>query len=433
MFSPFLRQFDRLFAHVRTQELFPFMSTEGTKRYTMNALWPLFTRVINVCVSLFVTIYLTRYLGPANYGQLSYAISFVGLFAIIGSLGIDNVLYRELVRFPDQRNQYLGSAFVLKLIAGAGAALLTLTAAVFFAEDDVSQIVIMILAGTFIFNAFNIIIYEFQARIEQRPLALASIAVIGILNLLKLGVIVLGEGVIYIGLILLIESILYASFFVFIRVRAYGSLRNWTYDPSIARMILRDAWPFIFIAVFASIYARIDQVMLKHLMDSSAVGLYDAAVRIAEAWWFVPGIIASSLFPAIMNGRISSALEYRKRLVSLIILLTTFAAAVAIPASVLAQPLMLFIYGPAFAASAAVFGIYLWSGVFISVSMVVQYFLLAENRRKIIFFTSLGTMMLNIALNLLLIPTMGMTGAAWATLISYAILIVPVVMIFRLK
>lgn len=413
--------------------LFSGWSKEGAKRYGINTFWPLLNRLLNTFISLFVTIYLVRYLGPANYGQLSYAVSFVGLFSIISSLGIDNVLYRELIEHPEKKNEYLGTAFVIKISAGLVASLVTIISAFAFSVEDVSRLIILILSATFIFNAFNVIAYEFQANVEQKALSIASIFVVIILNALKFGVVFFDQGIIYVGLILLLESILYASFFIFIRIRHYGSLFCWRYSHSTARSILIDSWPFIFITVFATIYARIDQIMLKHILDSSAVGLYDAAVRIAEAWLFIPAIIASSLFPAIINGRSTSTVEYKRRLLFLIVFLGTIAILIAIPASLLAKPLMTFIYGATFVASASVFATYVWVGVSASINFVLQYFLIAERRRKVIFFTSLGTMVLNIVLNIILIPTLGITGAALATLISYTVLTIPVILIFNLR
>jgi O-antigen/teichoic acid export membrane protein len=406
---------------------------EGIRRYTKNIVWPLLTRVGGGLIALFVTIYLARYLGPTNYGHLSYAVSFVGLFAIIGTLGIDNVLYRELIQHPDKKNEYLGSAFVLKFCAGLIAAIFTIASAFIFPVNDVSNYVILMLSLTFVFNSFNVITYEFQAHVNQKPLSIAAFTVVMTLNVLKLGVVFLDKGVLYIGGLLVLESILYAVFFTYIRIRYYGSLLHWQYKPELAKAILINSWPFIFIALFSSVYARIDQVMLKHLIDSSAVGIYDAAVRIAEMWLFVPGIIASSLFPAILNGKKSSIHEYKKRILTLTGFLVTVATILATLTSLIAHPLMLAIYGPAFSESAGVFSIYIWSGVFVSVSIVLHYFLLAENKRKVIFFSSLGTMVLNVLLNLLLIPIFGITGAAFATLISYAILVLPIILIFRLK
>ncbi|OGG66098.1 hypothetical protein A3I99_02030 [Candidatus Kaiserbacteria bacterium RIFCSPLOWO2_02_FULL_45_11b] len=415
------------------ERLNEYLNSEGLRRYASNTAWALAAKIFSVIMSFFVTIYLVRYLGPENYGNLSYAVSFVGIFSVLSTLGIDNVLYRELIVYPEKRNEYLGSAFLLKLSAGFIACVFTIFGAIFFATDDVSQLIIIMLAATFIFNSFNVVIYEFQANVKQKYPSLVSLAVVFILNLLKLSVIALDQGIIYIGGILLLESVLYATFFIFIRIRHYGTFRDWTYNKTIAVSILRDSWPFIFIALFASVYARIDQVMLKHLIDSSAVGIYDAAVRIAEVWLFVPGIIASSLFPAIVNGKKTSVYEYKKRLLNLTIFLVIIAGALATFSSFIAKPLIHTLYGPAFIESAGVFTIYIWSGVFVSISLVLHYFLLAENKRKVIFFSSLGTMITNIALNVLLIPVYGITGAALATLISYAILILPIILIFKLK
>lgn len=409
------------------------LNKSGVERYAKNTAWALAAKVLSVIISFFVTIYLVRYLGPEHYGNLSYAVSFVGIFSVISTLGIDNVLYRELIMYPEKRNEYLGTAFILKLAAGTLATIATVIGALFFSTDDVSKLIILILSGTFIFNAFYVVIYEFQANVEQKYPSLVSLAVVLILNILKVCVIAFDQGIIYIGAVLLLESILYAILFAYIRSIRYGKLSSWSFDKSTAISILKDSWPFIFIALFASIYARIDQVMLKHLIDSSAVGLYDAAVRIAEVWLFVPGIIASSLFPAILNAKKTSIYEYKKRLIFLTILLIIIAFIVAGLSTIISKTLIILLYGPDFLASAAIFSIYIWSGIFVSISVVLHYFLLAENKRKLIFLSSLGTMILNVCLNIILIPTLGITGAAWATLISYAILILPMFLILKIK
>src|SRR3989338_5523951 len=215
-----------------------YWNSAGLKRYASNTAWALVAKIFSVLISFFVTIYLVRYLGPQNYGNLSYAVSFVGIFSVLSSLGIDNVLYRELILFPEKRNEYLGSAFLLKLSAGLIACISTIFGAIFFATDDVSQLIIIILAGTFIFNSFNVVVYEFQANVKQKYPSLVSLAVVFILNLLKLSVIALDQGIIYIGGILLLESVLYATFFIFIRIRHYGTFRDWTYNKTIAVSIL---------------------------------------------------------------------------------------------------------------------------------------------------------------------------------------------------
>ena len=405
----------------------------GLRRYATNTLWALFSRITSIIVAFFVTIYLVRYLGPENYGQLSYAISFVGLFSIIASLGIDNILYRDLIKYPEKRNAYLGSAFILKLLAGFSATALTMIMAFILSEDDVSRAIILMLSATFIFNAFNVISYEFQADVAQKYMTIITLIVVLTLNILKLMVIFIGEGILYIGIILLFEAVLYATLLIYIHLQHYGSMLAWYFDKGIAIGLLKDSWPFIFIAAFTTVYVRIDQVMLKPLVDSTAVGLYDAAVRIAEVWLFVPAIIVSTLFPAIVNARAVGLSEYRKRLIILAAFMVFLGVLIALPLSLLAEPLMVLLYGPAFVSSAAVFAIYVWAGVWASLDVVARYFLIAENRRVLIFVSSFATAVLNILLNLYLIPKYGIVGAAWSTFISYTLLALPFILIVRLK
>ena len=92
-------------------------SNSGLRRYTVNTGWVFFSRIGSMAISFFATIFIVRNLGPENYGQLSYAISFVGIFSFISSFGIDPVLYRELVKNRDKRHELLGSGFFIKFVA----------------------------------------------------------------------------------------------------------------------------------------------------------------------------------------------------------------------------------------------------------------------------------------------------------------------------
>ena len=106
---------------------------------------------------------------------------------------------------------------------------------------------------------------------------------------------------------------------------------------------------------------------------------------------------------------------------------------VALPLSLLSGPLIKLIYGEAFAGSAAVFTIYIWVSLWAVIDIVTRNFLIIENMRKTIFFMTAGTAILNTALNFVLIPALGPPGAAWSTFISYAMMSIPIIFIYRLK
>ena len=92
-----------------------FLNNKGFRKYFANTSWLLGERVIRMTISLFVGIYVARYLGPERYGLLSYALSFVWLFSSLASFGLDDILVRELVKIPDQRQNLIGTVFWLKL------------------------------------------------------------------------------------------------------------------------------------------------------------------------------------------------------------------------------------------------------------------------------------------------------------------------------
>ncbi|MFA5131382.1 MAG: flippase [Patescibacteria group bacterium] len=395
---------------------------EGFRKYFKNTGWMFFAKILSLIISFLTTAFIARRLGPENYGQLSYAVSFVGIFSFIATLGLDQVLFRDLIKYPEKKNIFLGSAFIIKLIAGSFTIALCLGVALLFSQKDVSSILIFIISSTFLFNAFQVINYEFQARVNSKYPSLVSLLVVLILSLLKILVIVSGRGVIYLALILLLESVLYAVFFIVIyKTKIKSSILDWKYDKIIARNLIRDSWPMIFASAFALIYSRIDQVMIKQMIDASSVGLYDAAVRVAEAWYFVPGIIVTSLFPAIINAKMGSKEQYLKRLRKLMMLLLLLAVFVAIPITFLAPLIIKILYGEAFIGSIIILKIYIWAGVGVSVGSLINSYLVAENFRKILFASSFIAMISNVILNIVFIPRYGIIGSAWATLISYSL------------
>lgn len=393
----------------------------GFIRYLKNSGWMFVTRVLSLAISFFVTTFVARYLGPYNYGQLSYATSFVAIFSFISTLGIDSVLYREILKHQDKKDTYIGTALVLKILAGLLASLLSILGAYLTGIHDIALLLITIISFTFIFNSFNVIIYEFQAAVESKIPSIIAVVVTLILSIGKIAVVMLDKGVIYLSFVLLLESILYAILYLVFRIKRYGSISKWSFDKTIAVSIIKDSWPMMFGTAFALVYARIDQVFIRSLIDVQSVGIYDAAVRLSEVWYFLPNVLLVSLFPAIMNARNTNLDIYHKRIKYVLLLMIILSVGIAIPATLFAQDIVHIVFGPAFIGSYIILQIYIWSLVGTYVNLALSYFLIAENYRKMIFTSSLVGMTVNVILNLLLIPIYGISGAAIATLVSYTV------------
>ena len=393
----------------------------AVQRHSKNLSWMFFAKIGGMVITFIATAFIARNLGPANYGQLSYAISFVSLFSFIASLGIDQILHRELIKYPEQRNELLGSAIGLRAVASVVAIITVIIFALFISSNDVSLLLIFIISMSPLLGSFQLLGYEFQAETKSKYPSLLSLGVVTTLNLLKIATIAMHKGVIYLALIVLLEPVLYSLGYLYLTKKIYGDVQLLRFKKTVALTILKDSFPLIFASAFYVIYARIDQVMIKNMIDSHAVGLYDAAVRISELSYFIPSIILVALFPAIINARNISLDLYYKRLKKLLILLVVIAASIAIATTLLSKQLILIIFGGAFIGALPALYICVWSTIGASLNLLAQQILIAENLTKNISISTFLGMVINIVLNVLLIPRYGIAGAALATLISYMI------------
>lgn len=392
----------------------------GFKRYFSNTGWMFFGQMFSLLVSFFIGAWIARYLGPANYGILSYALAFAGLFAFIASLGIDGILVRELVTNPEKRDELLGTAFRLKLMGGAIAFALAILSACLFKVSPLVRLLIILFSASFILQAINVISSYFQAEVKSKNNVTAILAATIISSFLKVAVILLDKGVIFIILVFTLDF-LWQWLGLVQAYNNYGlQVKNWSFNKNLAVRILKNSWPLMLASAAWFIYLRIDQVMIGALLGNREVGLYAAAVKLVEVWYFIPGIICASFFPAIVQAKKVSLHIYKKRLKALYLLMTGLAFLIAIFSTILAPWIIIKLFGPEYSAAIIILQIYVWSGLGLFLGLVITQYFLSENRSRDIFLYNSLSMLANIILNLILIPKLGLTGAAWATLISYS-------------
>lgn len=396
---------------------------DGLRKYLHNTNWLFGARFATFVTSFLTMAIVARYLGPENLGKLSYAQSFVSILSVIASLGLDQILYRDLTKYPDKENRILGTAIVSKFIFGILAFIIAIGLSIFLGNEKILTLLIGITAFTFLINPLGTIGILFQSRVEAKYSSQITIFLAFFIPALKLLIIFFGKGIIYFALILLLEALISVIWSIYIyTAKLHLSLSNWQFDKTVFIQLLKDAWPFLFSGLFAYLYARIDQVMLQHYLGSTEVGLYDSAVKISNLWSFLPALIITSLFPALVNAKQTDRSEYLRRFRSLTILVMLVTLTYTLITFLLAKPLVLLIFGNSFIGSIAPLQIYIWSGAIAVLGLLVQNYLTAENRGDIYFVLTLVGAVLNIVLNLFMIPSYGMIGAAIATIFSYAVI-----------
>lgn len=404
----------------------------GYRRYFLNTSWMLVGKIVSLLASFFVGVWVARYLGPGNYGILNYATAFVGLFSFIAPLGVDSIIGRELIKYPEKRDELLGTAFGLKVFGGVLAFSLTIVSVLIFENNYLIKILVSLFSFSLILQSLNIIDNYFSTEVKSKDIVFVNIFSTIISALLKILIIFFGGGIILIISVYTLEFLWKGIGYIIVYKKFGLNLKKWIFNKNLSRRILKNSWPLMLASAASFIYLKVDQVMIGKILDPYSVGIYSAAVRLVEVWYFVPGIICSSLFPAIINAKKTSKYTYTRRLNNLYILLLSISILMATPIMFLARPIIFYLFGVNFASSVPVLQIYIWSSVGLFLSSGINQYLISENRVRLIFILNIITMIINIALNLLLIPKIGIIGSAWATLISY--FVIPVfLLIFNTK
>ncbi len=394
-------------------------SSESFKKYFKNTGWMFFERVIRILLAFIVSILLARYLGPKDYGLFNYILSFTGLFTIISSFGIENILVRELVKSPDKSNELLGTAFRIRIIGSLITIILCITTAALLNEEYFNLILIFIISTSTIFQSVSVVEQFFQAKVEAKKNAIVQSLSFFLTSIIKIIFIILELPLIMIVFAHISEFIFLSIGYYLIYIKSGYDFRDWKLNLELLKTFIKDSFPLMLSGLVISIYMKIDQVMIKKMMSSQDVGFYAAAVKISEAWYFFPMVISASLFPAIVNSKMISESLYLNRIQKLYDLLAATAISIAIPTTVFSNLIIYILFGKDFEPASTVLTIYIWAGVGTFLGVASSQYLINENLTKLSFYRTLIGMVVNVLLNIYLIPRYGINGAAFATLVSY--------------
>jgi O-antigen/teichoic acid export membrane protein len=391
------------------------------RKYFANTSWLFFEKIIRTLLGAYVVISITNYLGAFQYGLYSYALSYTGIFSVLASLGIDSILSRELIKHPEEKESLLGTSFILKL-AGAFFSVVIITVAVIITEDTlITQLMVIIISLSAVFQAFTVIELFFQAFVLSKYPALVKSISFFFTSCIKLFLIFTKAGLIYFAVFTTFEFILMAAGFVIVYSRRKNNVFRWKFNFILAKRLLNDSWPLILSGLVIGVYMYIDQIMITRMLGEKENGSYAAAVKLCEAFYFIPMVLTASLFPAIINAKEKNKALYLSRLQKLYDLLAGIAIAIAVPVSLLSGFIVSILYKPEFMPAAQVLSIYIWAGLATFLGVGSSQYLVAENYTRDAFYRTFAGMVANIGLNFYLIPLYGINGAAFATLVSYSV------------
>ncbi len=396
-------------------------SSQGVGKYFTNTVWLLAEKGLRIIDAFFIGIWIARYLGPDDFGIFSYAESFVYLFAAFAALGLDQIVVRELVKDDSKRDVILGTTLVLRLVG-----FVVMFAGIVFVtrlldNTDITNTMVMVIAITIFFQSIRGIDFYFQSKVLSKYTVISNLVAVAVLSIVKVILILSEAPLLYFAYALVLEWILISIGYLVSYTHHKLSILKWRFKWSVAKNLLKKSWFLIIGSVAAALYMKIDQIMINEILDERSVGMYSVAVKLTSIWIFVTVAITQSVFPSLVSTRKKDKALFLKRLQQLYDVLIKIAVIVCILYTIFASYFVPLLFGSEYTESSHILVLYIWSIVFVFLSNASWGFYLNENLEKFSSVRLVIGAIVNISLNIFFIEWYGLAGAAYATLISYAV------------
>lgn len=401
------------------------------KRLLRNTSWILFSHIFQMVISFFVGIFTARYLGPTNYGSITYVASYISFFSAICLMGLDTVVVNRLVFQKEKEGEIIASALFLRMIVSfiCMCALTVLITVVDYGNKELFWIAVLSSFELF-FKAFGTIGFWYQYKLLSKKTAVADMIAFVLASLFRIWLLITQKNIYwfaaYNSVVFLLIAVLYVPLFLKdcdtpIRIRK---------DTCID--LLKRCIPYLLSGVMISLYTQVDRIMIKHLLKNTTdVGYYGTAIVICHLVAFVPDAIALSSRPVLMDMKRNHAVAYEKRVIQVLASIIWFSLLYALFVTVFAPWIINVLYGSEYAPTAPVLRILVWCAIVENLTKIRDIWLIGENQSKYVtVFSFLGTV-INIVLNYILITRFAIKGAAMATVLTQFLVTLLVPALFR--
>lgn len=372
-------------------------------------------QAVTKALNLAVAVVLVRWLGAEELGRYAYVLAFCFPFGALADFGVATLAIREASAHPARAAAIVGAARRLTLSLSAGAVLAMMAAAWLTGHDQRMLAAIALAGAASIVSALTLpFLVTLTAREQMRRLSAHRVAASVTGAALTLAVLLAGGGIVA----LLAASVVTSGVMLMLaRVLAGAAPGVATVAPGAVAAMARQALPFGLMMAGFALYYRIDMVMLEWLVGPREVGLYAAAYRFIDVVIVMTASLTAPLFPRLSSGARERPDEARRLLEGAWRPLLALGLPLSIGTSLLAGRLIEVLFGAGFAESASLLRLLIWGALPLLWGSVINHALIASDRVWRLAALYAVSTVLNVALNLVLIPRFGASGAAAATLV----------------
>jgi len=383
--------------------------------------WLLVDKVLRIVIAILVGAWVARYLGPDQFGELSYIVSFVAVFSVFCQLGLDAVVVRDIALDRKASAAILGTTFRLRLNVSIVAWIVCVGGMYLLrAGDQFSLLLTIILAGALIFQSADTVDLWFQSQTQSARTVAARVASYLIGGAIKIWLILTNASLVAFAVVVLVEGAI-SAFGLWFAYRRLPSPEKWCWDATLAKKLIYESWPYLLSSLAIVIYMRIDQIMIRELVNKHELGVYSSAIALSTALYFIPVAISMTLAPSISRLKNTDSARFESQIRILYSLMWWVSIPLAVTISLLAGPLIELLYGEKFVAGSSVLAIHVFSLIPVALGTAQGNWLVNEKRGRFALGRTLLGGISSVLLNFWLVPIYGGKGAAISAVIAFSI------------
>lgn len=382
-----------------------------------NAGWLIGGKVIQMLLSLLVSIWMARYLGPSDFGLINYGNSYTSFFMAFCTLGLNSIIIKEFVDLPDNIGETLGTALGLRIISSFMSAMAIIVIVSVLDRGEKITIVVVALSSTsLIFHAVDTFDYWFQFHYNSKVTAISALCAYIATTIYRFILLVRHKNVLWFAAAMSIDYVIMGVILLFFYKSYCGPKLSFSW--ACGKRMLKKSYHYILSGMMVAIYGQTDKLMLKQMLNESSVGYYSAASSICNMWVFVLSAIINSMYPTILRLHGEDKQAYEKKNRQLYAIVFYMSAFVSLVLCIFGGIGIQILYGDAYLPAMNPLRIITWYTAFSYLGVARNAWIVCEGKQKYLKYIYSCAAIMNVLINLLLIPRWGASGAAMASLMT---------------
>lgn len=394
---------------------------DNKKKVINNMSWLLGGKIVNMVLSFFVSLATARYLGTGNYGSINYVAAYISFFSSITSLGLSVIVIKEISLGKEDDNEVIWTGVFLRFLTALFSTV-AVVALVYITDgnDELLVKIALLESIAIIASAFDTFMYWFQGKLLSKYVSIASVVAYLGMSLYRIYLLANNSDVLWFAFATSVDVLVLSLVLMICYIKENGFHPRVSF--SLGKRLLQQSYHYMISGMIAILYSRIDQIMLKHMMNADAVGLYAGALQIATLWSMIPSAFIQSVSPVLYKNAEEDRQMFFKRLKQSYAGIWLLNICWSVGISIFSYWVIYLLLGEAYLGARGALVIVVWYSGIASIGNLTQVYLATENKNKYVNYFAIGGLVTDVILNFLLIPVFGIMGAAVATLCTYIVI-----------